>query len=328
MAMPVVFTFAGLAVEKSSDLLGERFGNRARYVLGMALALWIVSNAVWTYHDYFKVWPQEDQVQNFHQSNLADMARYLDDSGSRVPTSICTEFLNEQDPFWRSGRQSLPFLLNRKDLDLRWFDCRFAYVLPGNGDTVRYLFPETMDFAAWLPVNWPSITNKLNTPIESGYHGVEVDSGEASKLVLDRIDRPSADVQTVILGEMVEFLGYEISSGLVNPGKSFDLYTYWRVIKKLPPELLVFVHLMAEDDKMVAQGDALSLLSDTLQPGDIVIQSHEIAIPAGVEMGQHKLSTGVYSRIGAFPPLQIVSPLDDSSQGERIWLTSVNVSEP
>jgi hypothetical protein len=328
MVMPVIFVFPGIAVAKSSEVLGERFGNGAKYGLGIALALWIVTNTLWTYRDYFDVWPQNAEVRNFYQSNLAELARYLDDSVSLMPTSICTEFLNEQDPFWRSGRQSMPFLINRSDQDLRWLDCRFAHVLPQSGPTALYLFPDKTGFAEWLPPNWSSITDELDLPTEGGFRGALVDTDQALEQLIEGIESPTGDAPPVNIGGIMEFLGYAVSSNITNPGESFDLYTYWRVQKPPPPEMAIFVHLTDNDDTMIAQGDALSLLSDTLQPGDIVVQSHMITIPEEADSGQYLLSTGVYSRIGTFPPLQIISKVDGSLQGERIWLTLVNVIEP
>ena len=324
VAMPVVFVFPGIAVAGIYDWSSKRHGLVSRYILSICLALWILGNTVWTFRDYFLIWPNQDQVRSFQQSDLANLSRLLDNLDSSEPTAICTDFLNEQDQFWRSGRQSMPFLLNRNDLDIRWFDCRSAHVFPV-GDTYRYMFLGQTDFPKWLLEKWDLSSNVVDSFEGNGFRTVKVKAGTSIPLILANLSNPAGDHRPVKLGNIVEFLGYEISDTTVKPGESIGLITYWKALEQPPNDMAIFVHLMTDEGMMVGQGDSLSLLSDTLQSGDIFIQRHQINVPVEAQLGQHHLSTGIYSRNGSFPPLQVISPDGESLEEDRLILETIAI---
>jgi hypothetical protein len=94
-------------------------------------------------------------------------------------------------------------------------------------------------------------------------------------------------------------------------------------LDELPPDLAVFVHLMNNGNGLIAQGDNFTILSDTLVPGDLVIQSHQVIIPDEPMSGIFPVTVGVYSRTGAWPPWLV-----DASSGppsERLLLTYIEI---
>jgi hypothetical protein len=312
VALPVAIVFPGIAVSAGV----ERVGRRGKWVAGAVLAAWLVGNAAYTYSDYLVRWPQIEEVRGFHQAPLADVARYLQKDPSPSPVAICTTFLNEADPFWRTGRQALPFLLTRRDLTIAWYNCGSAQVFPRAGAEARYFFLGRTDFPAWLPAG--VLENRIS---------VGSDQVTGSQLIAAG---PLADYVTALqqedparFGDSLQFLGYEPKVQDSLPGEQLAVRTAWRVLDSLPPDESIFVHLLCGSERPVAQGDALNLLSDTLQPEDIVIQEHFLSIPSDVPAGACELSVGVYSRTGLHP--RLLATEKGAVLGDHLIIAQLNI---
>jgi 4-amino-4-deoxy-L-arabinose transferase-like glycosyltransferase len=75
---------------------------------------------------------------------------------------------------------------------------------------------------------------------------------------------------------------------------------WWTVGVEPPDETwTVFVHLVAPDGSLVAQGDAEpgygSYPTDRWQPGEVIIDEHELLIPDGSPPGEYALEIGLYN---------------------------------
>jgi hypothetical protein len=90
--------------------------------------------------------------------------------------------------------------------------------------------------------------------------------------------------------------------------------------------LAVFVHLLADDDTILAQHDGLNVSTDSWYPGDIIVQVHSINItpdsladtrwaavgmyrtdtyerlPISLNMNTEQVSDRILIEIGAIPP--------------------------
>jgi hypothetical protein len=53
-------------------------------------------------------------------------------------------------------------------------------------------------------------------------------------------------------------------------------------------------HLVNADGMPIAVGDGMSMPVDQWQAGDVIVQRHRLAIPAGTPPGSYWLQTGVY----------------------------------
>ena len=95
-------------------------------------------------------------------------------------------------------------------------------------------------------------------------------------------------------GHMVEWRGYEVLSPRQR-GQPILLLTWWRVRQDpLPPNLTLFTHLL-QGERIVAQQDLLSVMADTLEPGDVFVQVHEfVVVPPDAPPGDYVLSIGLY----------------------------------
>lgn len=316
-AQGAVFVFPGIAVAG----LAQRWSARRRAV-AVLLALWLVANGAWTFRDTFLRWPALEAVQNYHQYPLAVIARDLDESESALPVAICRSQLNEQDSWWRSGRQTMPFLLDRDDLAIRWYNCASAQVWPHGGRATRYYFSGDETFAPWLP---PALqTPEATTRLAAGVRMERLAVAPALEIQVQTLAQPAGKETPVNFADTLSFLGYKLDPPSPAPGTTAELYTYWRVTVPLPADVAIFVHLLDEEGTLVSQGDALTLLSDTLQPDDVFAQRHTLPFPADLPGGAYVLSVGVYARNGAFPPLQLVA--GGAAQGERLTLTTLSFS--
>jgi hypothetical protein len=220
--------------------------------------------------------------------------------------AICTSFLNESDPFWRSGRQSLPYFLNRDDLSTRWYDCDSAQVWPKGGEDSFYFFLENISFSDLMPKSALDNVEKLELGGETAW-GVELDTSADLNHQLANLSQPQDDGEPVLFGDMVKFLGFILENEKPRTGGQVQLKSYWQILKPLPEDMAIFVHMVNEADEIVAQGDALALLSDSLKGGDIFAQRHSILMPPGSGTGNFPLYIGLYSRPGEFPPLPITN---------------------
>jgi len=85
-----------------------------------------------------------------------------------------------------------------------------------------------------------------------------------------------------------------LSADAVAPGRDLDLTTYWRVEDPLTPPLAVFVHLLGADETPIAQWDGWPVATDGLEPGDVIVLSHPLQIPADATAGHYTIQMGLY----------------------------------
>jgi 4-amino-4-deoxy-L-arabinose transferase-like glycosyltransferase len=311
-ALVTTFVFPGLAARWTA----KRLGPKGRIGLAVALGLILSVNAGLTFRDYFLRWTELKEVRAFHHAGLAEMARYLDHSPEAIadttPIAACTPFLNEAHFFWRTDRQALRYLLNRRDLQIGWYSCLEAQLFPRGGEEARYLFGGEWDFASFTP---PELTGQAQTIAEfRGGRLARLDAARAGEYGLEnwlaQMSRPEAPSSTISFGEMMTFRGYRIAPDAPAPGAELEVLTAWEVDSAPPQNLSIFLHLFDSDGTLLTQGDALAALSDTLHPGDVFLQRHKLALPPDMPPGEYRLKTGLYVRGGA--RIHLASSADDA----------------
>jgi len=311
-ALVTTFIFPGLAVR----WIEKRLGPKGRTGLVAALALLAIANLGLTFRDYFHRWPGLDDVRSFRHAGLAEAARYLDRVPERTPVAACTPFLNEQHFFWRTDRQALPYLLNRRDLNVGWYSCLEAQVFLHGGRTGRYLFGGDWDFAPFVPPEW---TKQVQTVAKfPDGHIVRLEVADQLESWLTQLVRPSGPSPT--FGETMAFLGYQMEPDTPTPGVTLDVLTAWQVLATPPNDLAIFLHLLDGDGNLVAQSDAFAALSDTLRPEDVFVQRHVVALAPDVPPGPYRLATGLYVRGSERLPL-------DPGEGDSLTLGTVEIRD-
>jgi 4-amino-4-deoxy-L-arabinose transferase-like glycosyltransferase len=310
-ALVTAFVFPGLAVAELAPVLNRR----GRFALALGLAGLLVLEGALSARDYFGRWARLSEVRAFHHAGLAEVARYLDGSPDTAPMAACTPFLNETHYFWRSDRQALPYLLNRRDIAVGWYDCQQAALFLQGGGAGRYLFADGSDFAAFVPSDWRASARPIARFTDDRL--VEVANPQALAAWLAALERPAGLAPT--WGGVMALEGYRLQPPAPAPGDEVTLLTAWRVLgSALPYDLAVFVHLVAPDGSLAAQGDALGALSDTLRAGDVFVQRHTLALPRSLPGGEYRLLAGLYVRGGARLAL-------DGSAGDAVTLATLTL---
>jgi len=99
----------------------------------------------------------------------------------------------------------------------------------------------------------------------------------------------------VNVGGVLTFLGYQLERDEYRPGETIHLETIWRVTGTGLGPVSIFAHLMTQDERLAGTGDGLGVPPDSWAVGDVLIQTHHIAVPANAAPGQYWLQTGLYS---------------------------------
>ncbi len=314
----------------------DRRSRRLKQLMWPAMAVvWSVAAAI-NANNFFNVWPANDQVRLYHQANVSDMARYLDQSAATTPVVGCSPFLNEKEDWIRSSRQTMHFVLRRADLPIRWHDCRDSLVFPNHGQWRQFILYFTPlernippSIMLWLTDTQPI---QLNAFADSTLYTIDV----RDKLAATLREVSQAEVQwspeaggsvtslPVDFGHTLKLLGYHVEKPSLRAGKSLIVTTYWQVISQPPLFLTAFVHLLNPPNQIAAQSDRQSVLADTLQPGDIFMQIHSIDLPGDLAPGSYRLSMGWYSSATG----QRLAIDDGTARGDRLMLQLITIKPP
>jgi hypothetical protein len=110
----------------------------------------------------------------------------------------------------------------------------------------------------------------------------------------------------------LSLLGYTLTYTSTAPGSTVRLDLFWKAAAPLPGSYHVFVHWLDAQGRLIAQSDDVprqgAYPTDAWGKGEIIEDSHEIAIAEGVVAGASRFSVGMYlypsgERLGAFGPL-------------------------
>jgi len=102
----------------------------------------------------------------------------------------------------------------------------------------------------------------------------------------------------VVLGDSIRLLGYALPSRDVRPGDVLQISLFWEATRPIPRRYKVFVHLLGEDGRIVAQRDAEPgggvRLTTTWPPGETILDNYGILVPMDAVPGKHRLAIGMY----------------------------------
>jgi hypothetical protein len=299
--------------------------------------IWLLGSAAWSYQGVFEKWANNDEVRFYHQGAITEMAHYLDRQDDTSPVAACSVFLNEREDFFRSPRQTFPFILQSSDLAVRWFDCRDSFVIPAGG-RARLMFPDLIPYSSTLDAAfWPWMNASVPVHAEGLPDGTLytldaapllatqiVSLTQSSKVQWSPEAGVSGSVQLPVdFDHTLEFLGYQVDKTRRQAGKDVRVSVYWRMLRAKPPLFLTgFVHLLSDPEHVITQNDRQALLTDTLQPGDVFIQVHTLTIPQDTPPGAYRLSVGWYSGL-TNQRLRIFA--DNSPRGDRLMLQEITV---
>lgn len=157
-----------------------------------------------------------------------------------------------------------------------------------------------------------------------GYAKEGLDLVEAGGVQTEAAAAGSEEGHLAIFGDVVGLS--EVRSAAL--GSDLTVCLHWRSLEVLEGPYTVFVHVYANDGRLVAQGDGLPL-GGTFpfrhwQPGDIVRDVRHIRLPDGPRPGEYVIGVGIYrSDTGARALAidQIGAPLEEEMYRVKVTLT-------
>ena len=341
VTLPVVFVFPAIGLlaifQFVRDALPQKISLRATEVVSGVVVILVVGNTVWTYRDYFIVWPSKGDVRLTYEADLGLLAHYLDTSRDPSPVSICsTPVDRSEDPFALTNAELLGYLMHRHDLPIRYFDCTQSLIIANGGESQLLIFPRGhyYDHLPGALLVWMRYAHDEGVP---GIRPDVIMRLDVSQQIADRAgafqttaltawppeaNDPNLAALPVTFGYNVSFLGYEVRGDTIHPTDWVELTTYWRMDGPPPPKLTLFAHLLSNPVVVIAQTDSLGVDIGTLQVRDIFLQHSMIQTREGMTPGAYALSVGLYfpdtgQRLPAF--------VNGSVKADRLFLKTITV---
>ena len=143
-----------------------------------------------------------------------------------------------------------------------------------------------------------------------------------SETDLEKIPNPVA----ITFDDQIELLGYEVGRETIRPGENLDVNLYWQALAPMERNYSVFVHLLDENDLVLASQDTFpgqgTYPTRLWQAGDAIADVYTIAVPptaftpssAQLEVGLYEFDSG--KRLAVYGPQG--EPLGDNVRFHRI----------
>jgi hypothetical protein len=308
--------------------------------VGMALLSALFTfNLVWTARDLFGVWGQLPEVQEAYNGDVGAIANYLDRTAATIPTVLCAPSLNPYQNIVDENTPLLLELMHREDTFIRLTDCLSGLVLASGGERQQIVLLDPTLRAQMHPSlrAWLELGTTVN---ETGIPEGTVIMLDASSVLADTIGRFASTLPVsyspdlpggfapailpVSFGGNVTFLGYEPQGAVTyRPGETVTVVTYWRIDGVIPPDILLFTHLLADPAAVDAQRDVISARADHLFSRDILIQVTYVELPSTLIEGRYSISIGAYQGLDK---TRMVVLSDGQPRGDRLFLDFIMVS--
>jgi 4-amino-4-deoxy-L-arabinose transferase-like glycosyltransferase len=128
----------------------------------------------------------------------------------------------------------------------------------------------------------------------------------------------------------IELVGYSLSDLSPKAGDSVDLTLYWRGLKKIEQDYIVFSHIIQPPQTIYAGADGMPVQwtapTSTWEPGKIIEDTHTLTVNPDTPPGIYELEIGLYLQEsdGSFPRLRIVTR-DGGMADNYVYLSRVRV---
>ncbi|MBN1936651.1 MAG: glycosyltransferase family 39 protein [Anaerolineae bacterium] len=209
-------------------------------------------------------------------------------------------------------------LFGTNDIQFKWFDAARSFIFPaqegvniyaliaGNGDPVQLVAP---------------VPGELSTAqVYTGSNGLpysavraHFSAGEVAEAVLASAvstpvwwspaitflpGDPEAHAERLVLpvdfDRRIELLGYSMPSSKLGPGETWELLTWWRVLRNDGTPLKMFVHFIDGQSKLLSGDDRLDVPVDGWEAGDVFYQIQRITVPNDAPPGIYQVELGLY----------------------------------
>ncbi|HSR35274.1 MAG TPA: glycosyltransferase family 39 protein [Anaerolineae bacterium] len=259
-------------------------------VIAIVLAAGLAFSGVSTAQAYFQRWGQSPDLFYAYDKGLVQIAEYM----NSLPPDEDVYLTPTPDDHY-----TLQFLSQRP---FSSFDGRSGLLLPppGRAATVIVLSREDEATLPTLQGARPDgrvtqiWTDDANHPYAMAYHLPAVDHAA--------IPQPDFPVEA-LLDSSVRLLGYSVDSLQLRSGDTIHLTLHWQALAPLDKDYTVFTHLLGEQNPVTngplwaghdGQPNGGHYPTTAWQPGQVIIDVHPLAIPAGTPPGEYQLEAGLY----------------------------------
>lgn len=335
---PAVFALTAIGVDAMLRAAERRLPGRIQTLtVAVVLSSLLIATSINTVRDMFITWAGHGQTRSTYNAELLELGTYLDTQPTPLPVADCTLWIiYPQRPQYHASLPSdgFPHFVQRRDLSVRWHDCRYSLVIPAGG---QFLFAHSdleplSDFLSkslkdpWLTHAQPIVNVPALLSVDAR-SVLQAKQAEWQQLPVAWPPEASANEPPrlpIDFNHAVELIGYQIISARVRPGDNVQVITYWRVIGELPFDLIAFTHVYRTPTDVLAQQDQLDVDGPSLKPGDVFAQVHEfITIPADAPAGDYAIGVGLYRKdTGERWPILV----GDQRVADRILLDHVQVA--
>ncbi len=286
---PVLYLFPALALAALGQWVMRHWRWRqARRVVWAAVLLLYAGIGADTAVSYFHTWANAPEVRVQYETAMTTVFQYLNQTnGGSTAVSTITP-LAEHTPAVAA------MTLTGDSHQLRYFDGRSSLLIPAAPQS-RLIFtgfsalaqPLAPWFDGTLIDELPLRENDLDRPIWV----YQVD-GTALLARWQAEFNQSAENTAVPVNvdNALVFHGFDTQ---IEDGR-LQVITWWELLRPLP-NAVIFTHLLSSDGQIIAQQDLLSAPANLWQPGDHLLQLHQIPLPPEWESGQYHLAIGVYT---------------------------------
>lgn len=167
--------------------------------------------------------------------------------------------------------------MGTNDVTIRWFDPAQAVLLPGSGRP------------AWLAIGTsalnPLLVSYLETDVNPDVSQGEVDLRFAT---ISLPERNELSVEMQLDDAVTSFLGAD----LIRRESSLVIRSFWRQETPSRP-VKIFIHLLNDEDEIIAQWDGLGVAWEGWREGDTLVQLHPLLVD-DLPPGTYRLVAGLY----------------------------------
>jgi hypothetical protein len=130
------------------------------------------------------------------------------------------------------------------------------------------------------------------------------------------------------LGDHIRLTGYRLSAERLSPGDTLTVLLFWQSDGQVVENYTVFCHLVSSSSELVAQHDGRPVSeirpAPSWRPGEVMHDSHPLALGADLAPGEYVLSVGMYD----LATLERAPAYDSSGKrllDDRIVLRSIQI---
>ena len=206
-----------------------------------------------------------------------------------------------------------------------------VYPLPKGQPDPAILEPQLAEIAArhdrLYALFWGADQRDPHRVVESwldanSFKATEEWVGDVRFVVYALPEGPASSLDSLVnlsFGDLITLQGYTLNSEQLSPGEIVQLTLFWQTAAPLEQRYKVFLHLLDQDGKLVAQRDSEPggglAPTNSWQPAETIVDNHGLYLPSDLRPGAYTLIMGLYDI--ADPAARL--PLQVGGKEQNAW---------